>query len=67
VSYFGQKLEKKSEDTIVEIEMVLANKLVVYNLENLVVGWMDHNCSSSIKMKDDVTGGVYDIGGRSHV
>jgi hypothetical protein len=25
-------------------DLVLSNKLVVYNLENQVIGWTDYNC-----------------------
>ncbi|KAH9299562.1 hypothetical protein KI387_031244, partial [Taxus chinensis] len=35
-------------------DLVLKNKLVVYNLEEQTIGWVDnYNCSSSIKMRDD--------------
>ncbi|KAK8960137.1 Aspartic proteinase-like protein 2 [Platanthera guangdongensis] len=40
-------------------DLVLSNKLVVYDLENQVIGWTDYNCSSSIKIEDDKTGAIY--------
>ncbi|CAH9067183.1 unnamed protein product [Cuscuta epithymum] len=43
-------------------DMVLSGKLVVYDLENQTVGWADHNCSSSIKVKDQKSGKVYSVG-----
>jgi len=33
------------------IDLVLSNKLVVYDLENEVIGWADHNCKS-LKLKN---------------
>ncbi|ESQ28860.1 hypothetical protein EUTSA_v10018479mg [Eutrema salsugineum] len=56
----GMTTEDRSE-VILLGDMVLSNKLVVYDLENEVIGWADHNCSSSIKVKDG-SGGVYSVG-----
>ncbi|KAL6132413.1 hypothetical protein ACLB2K_064656 [Fragaria x ananassa] len=42
-------------------DMILSNKVVVYDLEQQVIGWADHNCSSSIKVKDDESGLDYSI------
>ncbi|KAK8933691.1 Aspartic proteinase-like protein 2 [Platanthera zijinensis] len=42
-------------------DMVLSNKLVIYDLENQVVGWTDYNCSSSIKIEDDKTARIYTV------
>ncbi|XP_031270728.1 aspartic proteinase-like protein 2 isoform X1 [Pistacia vera] len=43
-------------------DLVLSNKLVLYDLENQVIGWTEYNCSSSIKVKDERTGTVHLIG-----
>ncbi|CAI9090864.1 OLC1v1025733C1 [Oldenlandia corymbosa var. corymbosa] len=43
-------------------DLVLSNKLVVYDLENQTIGWAEYNCSSSIKVKDDKSGNVYSVG-----
>lgn len=40
-------------------DMVLGNKLVVYNIENKTIGWTDYNCSSGVKMKDEKSGTQY--------
>ncbi|KAG9135994.1 hypothetical protein Leryth_015848 [Lithospermum erythrorhizon] len=37
-------------------DIVLADKLIVYNLEDMTIGWTEYNCSSSIKVKDDGSG-----------
>ncbi|OIW20745.1 hypothetical protein TanjilG_21810 [Lupinus angustifolius] len=53
---------KDGKDLILLGDLVLSNKLVVYDLENMEIGWTDFNCSSSIKVKDDKTGSVYAVG-----
>ncbi|XP_019261833.1 PREDICTED: aspartic proteinase-like protein 2 isoform X2 [Nicotiana attenuata] len=39
-------------------DLVLSNKLVLYDLENQAIGWTEYNCSSSIELKDEITGSV---------
>ncbi|XP_020219139.1 aspartic proteinase-like protein 2 [Cajanus cajan] len=53
---------KDGKDLILLGDLVLSNKLVVYDLENMTIGWAEYNCSSSIKVKDDKTGSVYSVG-----
>ncbi|XP_038690226.1 aspartic proteinase 39-like isoform X2 [Tripterygium wilfordii] len=43
-------------------DLVLSNKLVLYDLENQVIGWTEYNCSSSIKVRDEQTGTVHLVG-----
>ncbi|KAL9436640.1 hypothetical protein AB3S75_022651 [Citrus x aurantiifolia] len=43
-------------------DLVLSNKLVLYDLENQVIGWTEYNCSSSIKVRDERTGTVHLVG-----
>ncbi|CAL5392117.1 unnamed protein product [Camellia sinensis] len=43
-------------------DLVLSNKLVVYDLENQAIGWTEYNCSSSIKLQDELTGSVHLVG-----
>lgn len=43
-------------------DLVLSNKLVLYDLENQTIGWAEYNCSSSIKVKDELSGNVYSVG-----
>ncbi|XP_062084130.1 aspartic proteinase 36-like [Humulus lupulus] len=43
-------------------DMVLSNKLVLYDLENQAIGWTEYNCSTSIKVKDESTGAIYTVG-----
>ncbi|KAI3697051.1 hypothetical protein L6452_29771 [Arctium lappa] len=49
-----------SRDTIVLGDLVLSNKLVLYDLENQTIGWTEYNCSSSIMLRDEITGSVVD-------
>ncbi|CAL0328061.1 unnamed protein product [Lupinus luteus] len=53
---------KDGKDLILLGDLVLSNKLVIYDLENMEIGWTDFNCSSSIKVKDENTGSVYAVG-----
>lgn len=46
-------------------DLVLSNKLVLYDLENQLIGWTEYNCSSSIKLKDEITGSVHLVGPHS--
>ncbi|XP_050144151.1 aspartic proteinase 36-like [Malus sylvestris] len=43
-------------------DLVLSNKLVLYDLENQVIGWTEYNCSSSIKVQDEQSGTVHLVG-----
>ncbi|XP_028054411.1 aspartic proteinase-like protein 2 [Camellia sinensis] len=45
-------------------DMVLSNKLVVYDLENQTIGWSEYNCSLGIKVKDEKSGNDYQIGAK---
>uniref|UniRef100_J3LWT7 Peptidase A1 domain-containing protein n=2 Tax=Oryza brachyantha TaxID=4533 RepID=J3LWT7_ORYBR len=49
------------EDGVVLGEMVISDKLVIYDMENHVIGWTEYNCSSSIKIKDEETGATYTV------
>ncbi|KAF5206059.1 Aspartic proteinase-like protein, partial [Thalictrum thalictroides] len=42
-------------------DIVLSNKLVVYDLENQTIGWTEYNCSSSIELLDDHSGAQYSV------
>ncbi|GAU29746.1 hypothetical protein TSUD_392350 [Trifolium subterraneum] len=53
---------KDGKDMTLLGDLVLSNKLVLYDLENMVIGWTDYNCSSSIKVKDSTTGIVHTVG-----
>lgn len=52
---------KDGRDVFLLGDLVLANKLVMYDLENQEIGWTDYNCSSSIKIKDDQSGAIYSV------
>ncbi|KAI3900636.1 hypothetical protein MKW92_025949 [Papaver armeniacum] len=44
-------------------DLVLMNKLVLYDVENQVLGLADYDCSSTIGLKDDVSGVVNQVAG----
>ncbi|GAA0182988.1 aspartic protease [Lithospermum erythrorhizon] len=46
-------------------DLVLSSKLVLYDLENQTIGWTEYNCSSYIKIKDELTGSVHLVGAHS--
>ncbi|KAL0317575.1 UNVERIFIED_CONTAM: Aspartic proteinase-like protein 2 [Sesamum angustifolium] len=39
-------------------DIVLQDKLVLYDLENQTIGWTPYNCSSTIKVRDEASGNV---------
>lgn len=43
-------------------DLVLTDKLVTYDIEKNTVGWVEYNCSSSIKVKDEESGNIYSVG-----
>lgn len=53
---------KDRKDIILLGDLVLSNKLVIYDLENQVIGWTEYNCSSSIEVMDEETGTVHLVG-----
>ncbi|XP_009392636.2 aspartic proteinase 36 [Musa acuminata AAA Group] len=55
----GGLQSKDGRDMFLLGDLVLSNKLVLYDLENQVIGWTDYNCSSSIKVRDGKTGAVF--------
>ncbi|KAK9062839.1 hypothetical protein SSX86_020029 [Deinandra increscens subsp. villosa] len=54
--------EKNGKEITLLGDLVLSDKLVTYDLENQVIGWTDYDCSSSIKVKDEESGNVYEVG-----
>ncbi|KAI3439398.1 Peptidase A1 domain-containing protein [Psidium guajava] len=52
---------KDGKDMTLLGDLVLSNKLVLYDLENQTIGWAEYNCSSSIKVRDN-SGAVYSVG-----
>ncbi|XP_042008635.1 aspartic proteinase 36-like [Salvia splendens] len=57
----GLESQDKKNITILG-DLVLANKLVLYDLEKHAIGWTEYNCSSSIQIKDEITGSVHLVG-----
>ncbi|KAF5745877.1 putative Aspartic proteinase Asp1 precursor [Tripterygium wilfordii] len=53
---------KDGQDMTLLGDLVLSNRLVIYDLENQTIGWKEYNCSSSIKVRDENTGAVYSVG-----
>ncbi|XP_010241480.1 PREDICTED: aspartic proteinase-like protein 2 [Nelumbo nucifera] len=53
---------KDGKDMTLLGDIVLSNKLIVYDLENQTIGWTEYNCSSSIKVQDEQSGPEYYIG-----
>ncbi|GLT75650.1 hypothetical protein SLA2020_473550 [Shorea laevis] len=58
----GGPQSEDSKNIMLLGDMVLSNKLVVYDIENQTIGWTEYNCSSSIKVKDEMSGAVYTVG-----
>ncbi|XP_022855321.1 aspartic proteinase-like protein 2 isoform X2 [Olea europaea var. sylvestris] len=60
----GMQSQDKQNITLLG-DLVLSNKLVLYDLVNQTIGWTEYNCSSSIKVKDELTGSVHLVGAHS--
>ncbi|KAL3634279.1 hypothetical protein CASFOL_021333 [Castilleja foliolosa] len=60
----GIETQDKKNITILG-DLVLSNKLILYDLEKEVIGWTEYNCSSSIVLKDEITGSVHLVGAHS--
>ncbi|XP_073099847.1 aspartic proteinase 36 isoform X2 [Elaeis guineensis] len=57
----GGMQSKDGKDMFLLGDLALSNKLVLYDLEDQVIGWTEYNCSSSIQIKDDKTGAIYTV------
>ncbi|KAL7587643.1 hypothetical protein Lser_V15G35673 [Lactuca serriola] len=44
-------------------DVVLTDKLVTYDVEKKTIGWIEHKCSSTIKVKDEESRKVYTVRG----
>lgn len=53
---------KNGKDMTLLGDLVLSNRLVAYDLENMTIGWTEFNCSSVVKVKDETSGKVYAVG-----
>ncbi|XP_024966313.1 aspartic proteinase-like protein 2, partial [Cynara cardunculus var. scolymus] len=42
-------------------DLLLADRLVTYDIENKAIGWVDHDCSSTIKVKDEESGNEFEV------
>ncbi|KAI3906355.1 hypothetical protein MKW92_031433, partial [Papaver armeniacum] len=49
------------------IDLVLNNKLVLYDLENQALGVSEYDCSSTIGLKDEESGFIYQAGGSNNL
>ncbi|KAI6684360.1 hypothetical protein NL676_030273 [Syzygium grande] len=58
----GEMQSKDGKDITLLGDLVLSNKLVLYDLENQTIGWVDYNCSSHITVKDEMSGATYAVG-----
>ncbi|KVI04435.1 hypothetical protein Ccrd_017252, partial [Cynara cardunculus var. scolymus] len=52
---------KDGKDLTLLGDLVLTDKVVTYDMEKKTIGWIEHNCSSSIKVKDDESGKLYSV------
>ncbi|KAI4296465.1 hypothetical protein L6164_036421 [Bauhinia variegata] len=52
----------EEKDLILIGDEALTNRFVVYNLEDRTVGWTKYDCTSSIKVRDRLSGAVYSVG-----
>ncbi|XP_042440454.1 aspartic proteinase 39-like isoform X2 [Zingiber officinale] len=57
----GGTMPSDGKDMFLLGDLVLSNKLIVYDLENQVIGWTEYNCSSSIKVQEGKTATTYSV------
>ncbi|XP_042431865.1 aspartic proteinase 39-like isoform X2 [Zingiber officinale] len=57
----GGTMSSDGKDMFLLGDLVLSNKLIVYDLENQVIGWTEYNCSSSIKVQEGKTATTYSV------
>ncbi|KAD5960337.1 hypothetical protein E3N88_11809 [Mikania micrantha] len=63
IGFQNSNLKAKTGDELTLLgDLVLSDKLVTYDMENQAIGWTDYDCSSSIKVKDEKSGNVYEVG-----
>ncbi|KAI3783711.1 hypothetical protein L1987_42797 [Smallanthus sonchifolius] len=53
---------REGKDAILLGDLVLTDRLVTYDMEDQTIGWTEYDCSSSIKVKDEESGMVYEVG-----
>ncbi|KAK4763828.1 hypothetical protein SAY87_013266 [Trapa incisa] len=53
---------KDGEDITLLGDLVISNKLVLYDLVDQTIGWVEYDCSSSVKVKDEKSGETYSVG-----
>ncbi|TYI16635.1 hypothetical protein ES332_A08G268300v1 [Gossypium tomentosum] len=56
----GGSKSTNEEEMILLGDLVLSNKLVIYDIENQTIGWTEYNCTSSVKVKNGNT--EYSVG-----
>ncbi|KVI07870.1 Aspartic peptidase [Cynara cardunculus var. scolymus] len=53
--------EVKTKTRLTPENLLLADRLVTYDIENKAIGWVDHDCSSTIKVKDEESGNEFEV------
>lgn len=59
IGWMNGGMQKDGRDVTLLGDLALANKLVVYDIENQAIGWTEYDCSTSIKLKDE--SGVHSV------
>ncbi|KAI3900854.1 hypothetical protein MKW92_017611 [Papaver armeniacum] len=62
-----QDSKRLKSDLIILGDLVLNNKLVLYDLENQALGVSEYDCSSTIGLKDEESGAIYQAGGSNNL
>nr|XP_043638550.1 aspartic proteinase 36-like [Erigeron canadensis] len=59
VGFQDSDLQSQGKEITLLGDLVLSDRLVTYDLEEKTIGWVDYNCSSSIRVKDEDSGRSY--------
>ncbi|MCL7035324.1 hypothetical protein MKW94_006050 [Papaver nudicaule] len=65
LGWLDSKRIKFVDDSILLGDLALSNKLVVYDLDNRILGLSAYDCSSTIGLRDEDTGDINQVAGRN--
>ncbi|KAJ0681536.1 putative nepenthesin [Helianthus annuus] len=62
IGFMSNGMQPRESNAVLLGDLLLTDRLVTYNMEDQTIGWTDYDCSSSIRVKDEESGMVYEVG-----